>query len=139
MHSSQSRKKTIKQIIFWTVILGACIALFVPVLASAQPANVCEVFGNCAANIQQYSGGGTSTLASLILTISYSIVYILGALSVLFMIIGGYSMISSGGDSTKYKKGLDTVKSAIIGIVLAITSFAIVSVLGSIFSTVNIS
>jgi Type IV secretion system pilin len=138
MHSSQARRKTIKQIIFWTIILGAFIALFVPVLTNAQPANVCEVFGNCAANIDQYSGGGTDSLAQLILTIAYTVVYILGAVSVLFMIIGGYSMISSGGDSAKYKKGLDTVKNAIIGIILSIASFAIVSVIGSVFSTINI-
>ncbi len=138
MHSFQARRKTIKQIIFWTIILGAFVALFVPILASAQPADVCEVFGNCATGIDQYSGGGTNSLAQLILTIAYTLVYIFGAISVLFMVFGGYTMISSGGDSAKYKKGLETVKNAIIGIVLSIASFAIVSVIGSVFSTVDI-
>ena len=134
----QAREKTIRQIIFWTVIVTGIMALFIPILIKAQPANVCEVFGNCTAGIDQYSSGGTNNAAKLILSIAYAAVYIIGAIATLFIIIGGYSMISSSGDPTKYKKGLETVKNAIVGVILAIVSFALVSVIGNIFSTTDV-
>ena len=138
MHSFQARKKTIRQIIFWMVIVGALIALFVPVLTHAQPANVCEVFGNCTAGIDQYSGGGSENISKFFLNIAYAAVFISGALAVLFMVIGGYKMISSNGDAKKYGEGLNTVKNAAIGVALAILSFTIVTVVGNIVSTSDI-
>ncbi len=51
---------------------------------------------------------------------------ILTMLAVVIVIIGGMMFIASGGDEEMYKKGRDTVLWAIIGVVVAILSYAIV-------------
>lgn len=139
MGTLASRRKLIKQIILWTVITVGFLALFIPVFTKAQPADVCEVFGNCAGGIQRFSQGGTNSFVDLLLTIAYIFVYILGAVAVLFMVIGGYNMVSSNGDPKKYGSGLDTLKYAVLGLIIAIASFAIVTVIGGVFSTIDIT
>jgi hypothetical protein len=139
MGTLASRRKLIKQIIFWTIITVGFLALFIPVFTKAQPADVCEVFGNCAGGIERFSQGGTNSFVDLLLSIAYIFVYILGAVAVLFMVIGGYNMVSSNGDPKKYGAGLDTLKYAVLGLIIAIASFAIVTVVGGIFSTIDIT
>ncbi len=52
--------------------------------------------------------------------------YIVGAVSVLMLIWGGLRYILSGGDSKKITDAKNTILYAIIGLVIAVLSFAIV-------------
>jgi len=53
-----------------------------------------------------------------------------GLLSVVFIIIGGFSFILSGGAEDKIKQAVGTIRYAIIGLIITILSVIIVSAIG---------
>lgn len=61
-----------------------------------------------------------------------------GALSIVFVFFGGFSFILSGGDETKVKQAIHTIRYAIIGLVIALLSLVLVPLVGKLFS-VNLS
>jgi hypothetical protein len=68
-------------------------------------------------------------------TITNILLFIIGAISVIMLIIGGIRYTVSGGDSSAVTSAKNTILYAIVGIVVAILSYAVVNfVLGS-FST----
>lgn len=54
-------------------------------------------------------------------------IFIIGALSVIMIIIGGLRYVLSGGDATGLKNAKDTILYALIGLVVALLSFGMVS------------
>jgi ABC-type Fe3+ transport system permease subunit len=60
------------------------------------------------------------------------LLFIVGAVSVLMIIIGGLRYVLSGGDSAKVSGAKNTILYAIVGVIIAILAFAIINfVLGS--------
>ena len=53
-----------------------------------------------------------------------------GLLSVIFIFIGGFSFILSGGSEDKIKQAVGTIRYAIIGLVITILAVVIVSTVG---------
>ncbi len=52
---------------------------------------------------------------------------ILGALAVLFIVIGGFSYVVSGGDTNAMQKAKSTIMYAVIGLLVAVFAEAIVT------------
>lgn len=59
-------------------------------------------------------------------TISQVLIFIVGAVAVIMLIIGGLRYVLSAGDSKNVTAAKDTILYAIIGIVVALLSFALV-------------
>ena len=57
-------------------------------------------------------------------------VSLVGGVALLFIIYGGFILMTSSGDPSRIRMGKEYVTYAIIGLVLAIFSFVIVQVLG---------
>ena len=55
------------------------------------------------------------------------ILFLIGAVSVIMLIIGGFRYIVSQGDSTKVTSAKNTILYAIIGLIIAILAYAIVN------------
>lgn len=65
-------------------------------------------------------------------TITNVLLYVLGAISVIMIIIGGLRYVISGGNSTNVTAAKNTILYAIVGVIIAILSYAIINfVLGS--------
>lgn len=65
-------------------------------------------------------------------TITDVLLYVLGAISVIMIIIGGLRYVISGGNSTNVTAAKNTILYAIVGVIIAILSYAIIHfVLGS--------
>lgn len=65
-------------------------------------------------------------------TITEVLLYVLGAVSVIMIIIGGLRYVVSGGDSANVTAAKNTILYAIVGIIIALLSYAIINfVLGS--------
>ncbi len=65
-------------------------------------------------------------------TITNVMLFLIGAISVIMLIIGGIRYVVSGGDSTAVTNAKNTILYAVVGIVVAILSFAVVNfVIGS--------
>lgn len=60
-------------------------------------------------------------------------IIIAGILSVFYIFIGGISFILSGGQEDKIKQSVNTIRYAIIGLVVTIFSVTIIKILGLIF------
>lgn len=61
--------------------------------------------------------------------LAYAII-IAGLLSVVFIFIGGFSFILSGGSEDKIKQAVGTIRYAIIGLVITILAVVIVATVG---------
>ncbi len=58
---------------------------------------------------------------------------IAAALSAIFIFIGGVSFILSGGEDEKIKRAINTIRYAIIGLIITILSFTVVTIIGRMF------
>lgn len=56
---------------------------------------------------------------------------LIGALSVLFLIIGAIRYVLSAGDASQLQKAKDTMLYAIVGVLVALSAFAIVAFVSS--------
>ncbi len=76
------------------------------------------------------ASGGTSSkteIGPLIKTIVNVLLFILGAISVIMIIIGGIKYTTSNGDSTGVTSAKNTIMYAVIGLVVALMATAIVN------------
>lgn len=67
-------------------------------------------------------------------TITNVLLYLIGAISVIMLIVGGLRYVVSGGDSTAVQGAKNTILYAIVGIVIAILAYAVVSFVISSFT-----
>lgn len=74
-----------------------------------------------------------NNLPKLIGQISTTMLFILGAIAVVMVIIGGIRYTTSGGDPQQTKAAKDTVLYAVIGLVLALLAYAIVAFIVNVF------
>jgi uncharacterized membrane protein YidH (DUF202 family) len=70
----------------------------------------------------------SQTVGDLIIAIIRILLGVLLAVTVLFIIIGGYQYVTSAGNESQAKKGRQTLIYAIIGLVLVVLSYVIVNV-----------
>ncbi len=121
--------------------LGAVGALSVPVSAGpATPAPVdCTTGGigiksgkDCAQGTGTRTNlfGGTNSLFQVVTNV---LLFLIGAISVIMLIIGGFRYVLSGGDSTQVTNAKNTILYAVIGIIVALLAYAIVNFVVSSF------
>lgn len=74
-------------------------------------------------------GGGTTSTdpAVIIKNIVNILLYIIGAVSVVMIVIGGFKYVVSNGDAAQVKSAKDTIFYAVIGIIVAVLAYAIVN------------
>jgi hypothetical protein len=73
------------------------------------------------------ASGHVTTTTGVFQTISDILIYIVGAVAVIMLIIGGFRYVISQGDAANVKAAKDTILYGIIGVVVAIMAFAIVN------------
>ena len=100
------------------------VATMVPSYVQAAPADqirggVNAVGGSDAAN--------TISLGDRIKTIVNVMLYVLGAIAVIMIVIGGIRYTTSNGDSSGITGAKNTILYAIVGLVVAILAYAIVN------------
>jgi hypothetical protein len=136
------RISKIKKLIFWSVIIGGLLALFIPTLVHAEVTSidVCKESGAC---LEGTSGLGSSdvngnTVVTVLIKIAQFLTFVGAGIAVLFIVWGGIQMITSSGDDTKYKNGIKTLQYAIIGLVLTIVAYTIVGIVASLVQSVKL-
>ena len=82
-----------------------------------------------ATGISGQAGGlaGDQTFESAIGPIIQAIIGVIGVVAVIFIIVGAVNYTMSQGDPGKVKKARDTILYAVIGLIVALLSFAIVT------------
>lgn len=78
--------------------------------------------------------------AGVFSTISSVLLFIVGAVAVIMIVIGGLRYVISGGDATQVQAAKNTILYALVGIIIAILAYAAVNfVIGSFIPTANTS
>lgn len=60
-------------------------------------------------------------------TVTNVLLFLIGAISVIMLIVGGIRYVVSGGDSTAVQNAKNTILYAIVGVVVAILAYAVVN------------
>ena len=99
--------------------------------ALAVPAGAADCSGpaDCISQGTSDIGGDNNQpqLEEGIKTIVNMILFILGAIAVIMIIIGGIRYTTSNGDASNIKSAKDTILYAVIGLIVAILAYAIVN------------
>ncbi|HMH70200.1 MAG TPA: hypothetical protein VK502_02280 [Candidatus Saccharimonadales bacterium] len=109
------------KIVIITLVALIGVTLFAPSYVGATPASevikgVNDVGGN--------TGGGLGPQLIIVVNI---LLYLLGAIAVIMIVIGGIRYTTSNGDSSSTKGAKDTILYAVVGLIIAMLAYAIVN------------
>lgn len=142
-------KKSLQSLLIVPVLaLGIGFAAVVPANNASAACNTStglslETGANCAQGTDQtgkaaclFAGTGSASSGcsgeGIFKTITNVLLFLIGAISVIMLIIGGIRYVVSGGDSSAVTGAKNTILYAIVGIVVAILAYALVNfVIGS--------
>jgi hypothetical protein len=117
----------IKSVIVSAMVMFGVVALPVaPVFADACSGSPVECAQQGTDSVSN-GRGNPDDLQKNIKTIVNVLLFILGAIAVIMIIIGGIRYATSGGDASSTKAAKDTILYAVIGLVVAILAYAIVN------------
>ena len=123
-------KHAIKKIGQVATGIGAALTLLAG-RAMAATSEVTNVANPAEAGAQAARGNGTPTELigsnGVFTRITNTVLYAVGIISVIMLIYGGLRYVVSGGDSKKVTDAKNTIIYAIIGLIVAILSYAIVN------------
>lgn len=134
--------KTIKKLLSAAVLLPAMV-LTVGLVSQPVPAHAAFEKGlsDGASSAQgKDQQGDAATLfgeggqGGIFRTITNVMLFLIGAISVIMLIIGGIRYVVSGGDSTAVQNAKNTILYAIVGVVVAILAYAVVNFVITSFS-----
>lgn len=118
--------------LFTATLCLAFIALFmVPATVQAAPVDVLQ---KCNAESTVCQGTNQNSIFGVLKQVINLLITVAGIVSVIMIVVGGIKYSTSGGDAKAISSGKDTIVYSVIGLVVAIMSFAIVNfVLGKLF------
>jgi len=129
-------KKLTSLIIAAVAALGVIAAPLVPatVNASTPADDISKGIQAAGGSSSQASGDDFNKSLKRIVDV---MLFLLGAIAVIMIIIGGIRYATSNGDASGTKAAKDTILYAVIGLVVAIMAYAIVNFVVSSFATVK--
>jgi ABC-type Fe3+ transport system permease subunit len=115
-----------------SVILASVLGVFAITLAPALPAYAvtCTDAASCVTSGVDNAGGSTapkSSAGDIIKTIVNTLLFVIGAVSVVMIVIGGLKYVLSNGESSAVTSAKNTIFYAVIGLVVAALAYAIVN------------
>lgn len=128
-----SLKRTALGMVF--VSVAAFGALLVPAVANACVIDSTNPVGSgseCSRNESQPSNIAGED--GVLKTITNVLLFIIGAVSVIMIIYGGITYVTSGGNSTRVQSAKNTILYAVVGLIVAILAYAVVNFVISSFA-----
>lgn len=113
--------KKLKYAIVALVALVGVLSVVPTMTAAASPA------GEIQSGVTAVGGAGAPTLGNQITTVINVLLYILGAIAVIMIVVGGIRYVTSGGDSGAVSSAKNTILYSVIGLIVAIMAYAIVN------------
>ena len=110
------------------LVLGSTSLAFA---GTARGAASCDIAGGIAAGAACAAPDGAKTelfgSGSIFNTVTNTLIFIVGAVSVIVLIIAGLRYVLSAGNASAVTAAKDTILYAVIGIVVALLSYALVN------------
>lgn len=88
---------------------------------------------NEGANNAQTGSTESDTLPEVIKIVTNALLFIIGAVSVIYIVIGGMKYVTANGDNESIKSAKNTLLYSVIGVIAAICAYAIVEFVIDIF------
>ena len=112
------------------MVVGAAIALPALPVYAEEPVDNCDTSKpvtikdgkNCAKSTDQ-----KGNLGNVIVDITNTLLFIIGAVAVIMIIVGGIRYVISNGDSAQITSAKNTILYAVVGIIVALLAYAIVN------------
>lgn len=127
-------KKAVSALQALVMVTGLATASVAGLTISAAPAmaaGTCDPSGGIqnGADCAAPTGASANLFApgGIFNTIANVLIFLVGAIAVIYLIIGGLRYVTSGGDGKAVAAAKDTILYAVIGIVVAVISYALVS------------
>ncbi|MNQ70201.1 hypothetical protein D3C85_848320 [compost metagenome] len=117
--------KNMKQIILTATLMLGVVGLVAPVTVGAV-----DVFPQCAggsADTTVCKAQSKDTADKIITPLVNTLLFILGAISVIMIIVSGIRYATSNGDSSAVTSAKNTLMYSVIGLIVAILAYAIVN------------
>jgi len=73
------------------------------------------------------TGSSSSSVSDIAATISNIMLFVLGAVAVIMIVVGGIRYATSNGDQSAVKGAKDTILYAVVGLIVALIAYAIVN------------
>jgi glucose uptake protein GlcU len=67
-----------------------------------------------------------TSIATIFENITNTLIFLVGAVAVIMIVVGGLRYVTSNGDSKRTQAAKDTIQYSVVGVVVAILSYAIV-------------
>lgn len=122
--------RKITQIISSGVLAIASIAMVGAVIVPASVGAASCTGAGCArtgANSVSTGGANTSDIGTAIKTVVNILLFIVGAVAVVMVVIGGIKYTTSSGDSNSITSAKNTILYAVIGVIVAVSAYAVVN------------
>ena len=110
-------------------------ALALPALAVDPKQPLCEGSGGTWNGTACAGAVGEPTVPSTFGLIANLLLFVIGAIAVIMIIIGGIRYVSANGDQGQVTEAKNTILYAIIGLVVAISAYAIVTFVATKFQS----
>lgn len=105
------------------LMIGIGVAAFPQSVDAACSGVNCITEGS---NNAKTGGAKSNDVATLIETVTNLLLFFIGAVSVIYIVLGGVKYTTSNGDTNAIKSAKDTIMYAVIGLIAAIAAYAIV-------------
>lgn len=120
--------KHIMKRIITAAMLACSLVLFAPLLVHASPADeACAGIQAAGGECNASGSAGADGFKSIVGTIINVLSILVGAVSVIFIIIGGFRYIISNGDSNGVTSAKNTIMYAVIGLVVVLFAQVLVA------------
>lgn len=77
--------------------------------------------------VNSVNDGSSTDLGGLLRTVVNILLFLLGAIAVIMIVVGGIRYTTSNGDSSSLKSARDTILYSVVGLVVALLAYAIVN------------
>jgi len=93
--------------------------------------NTSDVIGNIASPVNDplYTGDVNTSLAKLISTGIQLFIFVAAIAALLYLLLGAFDWITSGGEKEKLQKAQNKIQSAVIGLILMVVVMTVFNVL----------
>lgn len=116
-----------KQVIQSIILTLGISAALLPVSVGAVDVLNQACNGNTSNPVCQNASDGERALSDQVRNITNALMFILGAIAVIVIVIGGIMYVVSAGDPGKAKTAKDTILYAVVGLIVALMAGAIVN------------
>jgi hypothetical protein len=124
-YSQQSNSKVMKKKQF--LIIFIFLIIFFPALLKAAilSPDVNNRIIDQSVKTQQAAGYETSSIGSIVATVIKAFLGLLGIIFIVLLVLAGYNWMTAAGDEQKITKAKDTIRTAIIGLIIIIAAYSI--------------